>query len=58
VLDVASGGDLAEAGTNKRASGLTLLNNRVTGVVDLGGVAALPSAGAPEAWNQALESVR
>ena len=42
VLDVASGGDLFEAGTSKPASGVTLLKDRVTGVVDLGAVAPLP----------------
>jgi two-component system chemotaxis sensor kinase CheA len=44
VLDVAAGGDLFEAGTSKQASGVTLLKNSVTGVVDLGGVAPLPVA--------------
>jgi two-component system chemotaxis sensor kinase CheA len=42
VLDVAAGGDLFEAGTSKQAAGVTLLKDRVTGVVDLGGVAPLP----------------
>ncbi len=42
VLDVAAGGDLFEAGTSQRAGGVTLLNNHVTGLVDLGGVAPLP----------------
>ena len=40
VLDVAAGGDLFEAGTAQRTGGVTLLKNRVTGVVDLGGVAS------------------
>jgi hypothetical protein len=43
VLDVAAGGDLFEAGTSQRTGGVTLLKNRVTGVVDLGGVAPLPA---------------
>ena len=43
VLDVAAGGDLFEAGTSQRAGGVTLLKNRVTGVVDLGGVPPLPA---------------
>ncbi len=43
VLDVAAGGDLFEAGTEQRTSGVTLLKSRVTGVVDLGGVAPLPA---------------
>jgi two-component system chemotaxis sensor kinase CheA len=42
VLDVAAGGDLFEAGTNARAGGVTLLKNRVTGVVELSGVPPLP----------------
>ena len=42
VLDVAGGGDLFEAGTAHRTGGVTLLKNRVTGVVDLGGVPPLP----------------
>jgi two-component system chemotaxis sensor kinase CheA len=53
VLDVAAGGDLFEAGTSARAGGVTLLKNRVTGVVDLGGVPPLPvEEGAPAEWNQ------
>jgi two-component system chemotaxis sensor kinase CheA len=58
VLDVAGGGDLFEAGTAQRTGGVTLLKNRVTGVVDLGGVASLPAAQAaqPE-WNQLEETV-
>ncbi len=40
VLDVAAGGDLFEAGTEQRTGGVTLLKNRVTGVVDLGGSGA------------------
>jgi two-component system chemotaxis sensor kinase CheA len=43
VLDVAAGGDLFEAGTSQKTGGVTLLKTRVTGVVDLGGVAPLPS---------------
>jgi two-component system chemotaxis sensor kinase CheA len=43
VLDVAAGGDLFEAGTSQRTGGVTLLKDRVTGVVDLGGVAPLPA---------------
>ena len=53
VQDVAAGGDLFEAGTSARAGGVTLLKNRVTGVVDLGGVPPLPvDEGAPADWNQ------
>ena len=55
VLDVAAGGDLVEAGTNLRTSGVTLLKNRVTGVVDLGGVPPLPpEANANNEWNNLL----
>ena len=42
VLDVAAGGDLFEAGTSGRAGGVTLLKNRVTGVVELSSVPPLP----------------
>jgi len=53
VLDVAAGADLFEAGTSARAGGVTLLKNRVTGVVDLGSVPPLPvEENAPGAWDQ------
>jgi two-component system chemotaxis sensor kinase CheA len=56
VLDVASGGDLFEAGTSKQAAGVTLLKNRVTGVVDLGGIAPLPvDEQATGEWSQRTE---
>ncbi len=42
VLDVAAGGSLFEAGTSHTAGGVTLLKKKVTGVVDLAGVASLP----------------
>ena len=59
VLDVAAGGDLFEAGTSQRTGGVTLLKQRVTGVVDLGGVPPLPVAGnAQMEWNQVAEAVR
>jgi two-component system chemotaxis sensor kinase CheA len=59
VLDVAAGGDLFEAGTSKQAGGVTLLKNRVTGVVDLGGVAPLPvQESAPGDWSQMTEAAR
>jgi two-component system chemotaxis sensor kinase CheA len=59
VLDVAAGGDLSEAGTGEQTAGVTLLKNRVTGVVDLGGVAALGNGEAPIAeWNQVAEALR
>jgi two-component system chemotaxis sensor kinase CheA len=44
VLDVARGGDLSEAGNNQPATGLTLLCDKVTGVVDLETVPPLPMA--------------
>jgi two-component system chemotaxis sensor kinase CheA len=53
VLDVAAGDDLFEAGTGQPSGGVTLLKNRVTGVVDLGGVAALGSGEQSHVeWNQ------
>jgi len=59
VLDVAAGGDLFEAGTSQRAGGVTQLNNRVTGLVDLGGVAPLPvEEHAPEELHQIAEAAR
>ena len=60
VLDVAAGGDLFEAGTSQRTGGVTLLKNKVTGVVDLGVVAPLPAGEqAPEQeWNQIAEAIR
>ena len=58
VLDVAAGGDLFEAGTSQRTGGVTLLKDRVTGVVDLGGVAPLPAGEqAHDQWNQIAEAV-
>ncbi len=42
VLDVAAGDELFEAGSQHRASGVTLLNDQVTGIVDLGAVPPLP----------------
>jgi two-component system chemotaxis sensor kinase CheA len=59
VLDVAAGSDLFEAGTSQRTGGLTLLKDRVTGVVDLGGVAPLPmDENAPGALREFAEAVR
>jgi two-component system chemotaxis sensor kinase CheA len=58
VLDVAAGGDLFEAGTSQRTGGVTLLKQRVTGVVDLGGVPPLPAGeDAQMEWNQVAEAV-
>jgi len=59
VLDVAAGSDLFEAGTSQRTGGVTLLKNRVTGVVDLGAVAPLPmDRNAPVAWSELAEAVQ
>jgi two-component system chemotaxis sensor kinase CheA len=56
VLDVTSGADLFEAGTGARTEGVTLLKERVTSVVDLGGVPPLPAMEtAPEGWQQTAE---
>jgi len=44
VLDVAAGSSLFEAGTTARTSGVTLLKDSVTSVVDLAGVQPLPAA--------------
>jgi two-component system chemotaxis sensor kinase CheA len=58
VLDVAAGGDLFEAGTGERTNGVTQLNDRVTGVVDLGGVQVLPVVAAtPPEWSNIEETV-
>jgi len=58
VLDVAAGGDLFEAGTTQRTGGVTLLKNRVTGVVDLGGVPPLPPGETQtNEWNPMAESL-
>jgi two-component system chemotaxis sensor kinase CheA len=58
VLDVASGGELFEAGSRQLTSGVTLLKNQVTGVVDLGGVARLAAGQqAPVEWSQMGETV-
>jgi len=52
---VAAGSDLFEAGSSQRAGGVTLLKQRVTGVVDLGGVEPLPVVEtAAEEWVEAV----
>jgi two-component system chemotaxis sensor kinase CheA len=59
VLDVAGGGDLFEAGASQRTGSVTLLGNRVTGVIDLSGVPSLPAGeAAPGAWEQIAEAVQ
>ncbi len=42
VLDVAAGTQLAEAGTQAAAAGVTLLKERVTSVVNLSRIPPLP----------------
>jgi two-component system chemotaxis sensor kinase CheA len=48
VLDVAAGAPLTEAGTQAMAIGVTLLKERVTGVVNLSRIPALPAPAAME----------
>ena len=55
VLDVAAGDELFEAGSQHRASGVTLLNDHVTSVVDLGAVPPLPLG---SGTGSELESIR
>ncbi len=59
VLDVAAGSDLFDAGTSQRSSGVTLLLNRVTGVMNLGAVAPLriPEESGSE-WARFEEAIR
>jgi two-component system chemotaxis sensor kinase CheA len=58
VLDVAAGRDLFEAGSRQRASGVTLLDDHVTAVVDLGAIQPLPVASlGGSAWNHLEESI-
>ncbi|HVZ83328.1 MAG TPA: chemotaxis protein CheW [Terracidiphilus sp.] len=58
VLDVASGSDLFEAGSAQPADGVTLLKDRVTSIVNLGGVSALPAPEpAPQPWNELAETL-
>jgi two-component system chemotaxis sensor kinase CheA len=59
VLDVASGGDLFEAGTSNHADGITLLKNRVIGIVDLRAVPPLPAVeNVSVEWDQMEEAIR
>jgi two-component system chemotaxis sensor kinase CheA len=53
VLDVALGSELLEAGSCQPAAGVTLLENRVTGLIDLGAIDILPSAfhGEPQEYS-------
>jgi two-component system chemotaxis sensor kinase CheA len=59
VLDVAAGSDLFEAGARQRASGVTLLGNRLAGVIDLGGVPRLSTEQTAHGeWDQIAEIVQ
>ena len=59
VLDVASGRDLFEAGAAQPTEGVTLLKNRVTGIVNLGGVQDLPAEEVPSSqWSELTETVQ
>ena len=55
VLDVATGKELFESGSHRRADGVTLLKDRVTGVI---GLSAVPSLPLPQTvagdWNEAV----
>jgi two-component system chemotaxis sensor kinase CheA len=56
VLDVAAGADLFEAGSSRRADGVTLLRERVTGLVDLSEVPPLPVSAIDEHSSQFAEA--
>ncbi len=57
VLDVAAGASLFESGTSIRTDGVTLLKDRVTDVVDLGGVQPPPAPqGNAKRWQQVAEA--
>jgi two-component system chemotaxis sensor kinase CheA len=58
VLDVAAGSELFEAGTQQRADGVTLLKDRVTGIVGLSSVQPLPAdENLHGEWNQVAEAM-
>jgi two-component system chemotaxis sensor kinase CheA len=58
VLDVAAGNDLFESGSSRQAEGITLLKDRVTDVIDLGGVQPVPAIeGAAEALAAPAEAI-
>jgi two-component system chemotaxis sensor kinase CheA len=60
VLDVAAGSDLFEAGSEQPASGVTLLDDHVTGIVDLGAIQPLPIAAQlaqHSEWNEVSETL-
>ncbi len=57
VLDVAAGGDLFEAGSNQPAGGVTLLKERVTGLVELGSVSGTAEESTREESNAFAEAI-
>jgi two-component system chemotaxis sensor kinase CheA len=57
VLDVATGNDLVEAGSLHAAAGVTLLNDHVTGIVDLTAIQPLLGVEQPSDWNSMEETV-
>lgn len=57
VLDVAAGSDLFEAGSHDAASGVTMLDDHVTGIVDLAAIPALPGAAQQLEWHSMEETV-
>jgi len=57
VLDVAAGSDLFEAGSHQAAAGVTMLDDRVTGVVDLAAIPALPGGGQHSEWHSMEETI-
>lgn len=57
VLDVASGSELFEAGTTQRSPGVTLLKQRLTGIIQLGEIPPLPATSELESqWSQPVEA--
>lgn len=59
VLDVVAGGDLFEAGAERKAGGVTLLKDRVTGIVNLGAVSSFArgQSEADSAWSPMEEAI-
>jgi two-component system chemotaxis sensor kinase CheA len=58
VLDVAAGADLWEAGSNRRSDGVTLLNDKVTDLIDLADIPALPFINVDITATQPAEAFR
>ena len=56
VLDVAPGAVLFEAGSSRRADGVTLLQDRVTGLIDLADVPSLPASATDAGSSQFVEA--